>query len=102
MHAHILSRTTFIFKTRRFILRGGIERAEKRNILFIVRNGLKTVLKNQFEYKFAMEKRQEFMERLENLLLAVNRDKCCTEAFDAIMRIERNVVSTFICHDRIN
>jgi len=50
------------------ILRGGIERAEKRNILLIVRNGLKNVLKNQFEYKFATGKRQEFKERLENLL----------------------------------
>ncbi len=50
------------------LLRVGIERVEKRNILLIVRNGLKIVLKNQFEYKFTMGKRQEFMERLENLL----------------------------------
>ncbi|MGF9727589.1 hypothetical protein [Bacillus licheniformis] len=68
MNAYILSSTTFIFKTRRMLLRVGIERVEKRNILLIVRNGLKIVLKNQFEYKLTMGKRQEFMERLENLL----------------------------------
>ncbi|MDR4215477.1 hypothetical protein CHH86_23335 [Bacillus paralicheniformis] len=68
MKAYILSRTTLIFKTRRLVLRVGIERVEKPNTLLIARKGLKIVLKNQFEYKFAMGKRQEFTERLKNLL----------------------------------
>jgi hypothetical protein len=45
MKAYILSRTTLIFKTRRLVLRVGIERVEKPNTLLIARKGLKIVLK---------------------------------------------------------